>query len=70
MLHASVKCSCSPLTRPMRRHRHARMHAHHVQEFEPWLKWVILDAVLAIVVAALVRRVEPLRPLFESIGWA
>jgi hypothetical protein len=40
------------------------------QEFEPWFKWVVLDAALAVIIAGLVRHVEPLRPLFEAIGWA
>jgi hypothetical protein len=31
---------------------------------------VILDAVLALVAAAVVRRVESLRPAFEVFGWA
>ena len=38
-------------------------------EFQPWLKWLIFDAVLTLLVGALVRRAEPLRPLFEAVGW-
>ena len=41
-----------------------------LDEFEPWFKWVVLDAALALAVGALVRRVEALRPLFEAVGWA
>ncbi|GBF99682.1 hypothetical protein Rsub_12376 [Raphidocelis subcapitata] len=41
-----------------------------LDEFEPWFKWVVLDAALALVVAVLAARVEPLRVLFETIGWA
>jgi hypothetical protein len=44
--------------------------ARRPKEFEPWLKWVILDAVLALAAAAIVQRVESLRPTFELFGWA
>lgn len=40
------------------------------QEFQPWLKWIIFDAALTLVVGQLVKHVEAVRPLFEAIGWA
>lgn len=39
------------------------------QEFQPWLKWIIFDAVLTLVVGRLVKHAEFTRPLFEAIGW-
>jgi len=41
-----------------------------VQEFQPWLKWIIFDALLTLLVGQLVKHVEVVRPLFEAIGWA
>jgi hypothetical protein len=41
-----------------------------LQEFQPWLKWIIFDAALTLLVGQLVKRVEFVRPLFEAVGWA
>jgi hypothetical protein len=41
-----------------------------LQEFQPWLKWIIFDAALTLLVGQLVKRVEVVRPLFEAVGWA
>lgn len=65
-------------TAPMQYNRHADRLPSRVshpllplaQEFDPWLKWVVFDALLSLVVAALVKRVDSLRPFFETIGWA
>jgi hypothetical protein len=40
------------------------------QEFQPWLKWIIFDAVLTLVIGQLVKYFDGLRPLFEAVGWA
>ncbi|KAF8071276.1 hypothetical protein HT031_001359 [Scenedesmus sp. PABB004] len=37
-----------------------------LEEFAPWLKWIIFDAALTLVVGVLVKRVALLRPLFEA----
>lgn len=42
---------------------------HGMQEFSPWLKWLILDAILALIVRALAANCEWLVPYFEAIGW-
>lgn len=39
------------------------------QEFQPWIKWLIFDALLTLLLGALVRRCEALRPVFEAVGW-
>ncbi len=39
-------------------------------EFDPWLKWVVLDALFALATAHVARRVALVRPLFEAVGWA
>ncbi|WIA12258.1 hypothetical protein OEZ85_012323 [Tetradesmus obliquus] len=41
-----------------------------LEEFQPWLKWIIFDAVLTLVIGQLVKYFEGLRPLFEAVGWA
>ena len=47
--------------------------AHRVgsatQEFEPWVKWVIMDALLAMAVGLLTTRVPSLQSAFRAIGW-
>ena len=40
------------------------------QEFEPWVKWVIMDALLALAVGLLSTRVPRLQSAFRAIGWA
>lgn len=39
------------------------------QEFEPWVKWVIMDAVLALAVGIISPRVPRLQSAFRAIGW-
>jgi hypothetical protein len=38
-------------------------------EFDPWIKWVFLDALFALATACVARRVAAVRPLFEVFGW-
>jgi hypothetical protein len=45
------------------------MRALTTQEFAPWLKWLIFEAVLALVVRALAAKVSSLEPFFEAVGW-
>ncbi|KAK9832576.1 hypothetical protein WJX81_000055 [Elliptochloris bilobata] len=40
-----------------------------LQEFEPWFKWMVFDAVLYLVANAAVKRLSRLRPAFEAVGW-
>mmetsp|Transcript_11443 Transcript_11443/g.29330 ORF Transcript_11443/g.29330 Transcript_11443/m.29330 type:complete len:92 (-) Transcript_11443:349-624(-) len=40
-----------------------------LDEFEPWLKWMVYDAVFALVTAALVKRCNRLAAVFEALGW-
>jgi hypothetical protein len=40
-----------------------------LEEFEPWLKWVVLDACLALCVGAVAKRVKAARPALRAIGW-
>lgn len=40
------------------------------EEFDPWLKWVIFDALFALATARLAARVAAVRPLFIAVGWA
>jgi hypothetical protein len=39
------------------------------QEFEPWLKWVIMDALLSLAISILTRHAKHLKPIFNAIGW-
>jgi hypothetical protein len=39
------------------------------EEFDPWLKWVLFDALFALATAAVARRLAFVRPLFEAVGW-
>lgn len=41
-----------------------------LQEFQPWLKWIIFDAALTLVIGQLVKHIEFMRPMFEAVGWA
>jgi hypothetical protein len=44
--------------------------AHRLpQEFQPWIKWLVFDAVLTLLLGLVVKRFESLRPVFEAIGW-
>ena len=38
-------------------------------EFEPWLKWTILDACLALCVGLAARKVRAARPALRALGW-
>jgi hypothetical protein len=40
-----------------------------LDEFEPWVKWLVYDALLTLLTAALSRRWKQLNPLFEALGW-
>lgn len=62
VLNNSSQQQCNCLTPP------ALLSA--LQEFQPWLKWIIFDAVLTLVIGQLVKYCEGLRPLFEAVGWA
>lgn len=41
----------------------------HAQEFQPWLKWLVFDALLTLLLGLVVKRFEVLRPLVEAVGW-
>ena len=41
----------------------------HAQELEPWVKWVILDALLALVIGSISTKVPRLQSTFRAIGW-
>jgi hypothetical protein len=45
-----------------------RTHAH-AQEFTPWLKWLVFDSLLLLIVRFLSRRSTRLEALFEALGW-
>jgi len=40
-----------------------------LDEFEPWVKWVVLDACLALFVGLAAKKVRGARPLLRAIGW-
>ena len=40
-----------------------------LDEFEPWLKWTILDACLALCAGLAARKVRAARPALRAIGW-
>lgn len=39
------------------------------EEFGPWIKWLVFDAILALIVNLIANRFESARPLFELVGW-
>lgn len=41
-----------------------------LDEFEPWLKWLVFDAVLRLVVAWLISKSERLRSFFGMLGFS
>ena len=41
----------------------------HAQELEPWVKWVILDALLALVIGSISTKMPRLQSAFRAIGW-
>ena len=40
-----------------------------LEEFPSWVRWMIMDAVLALCINATINRARQLRPLFLAIGW-
>ena len=40
------------------------------QEFQPWIKWLIFDALVTLAIGALLRRYKGLRPALEALGLA
>ena len=40
-----------------------------MQDFQPWLWWIVFDALFTIVVKCLAQRVARLRPFFGTLGW-
>ena len=40
-----------------------------LEEFDPWLKWVVLDACPALCVGVAAKRVRAARPALRAIGW-
>lgn len=40
-----------------------------VQEFEPWVKWVIMDAALAYFVGVSARKYLRLAHVYQAVGW-
>lgn len=40
-----------------------------LQEFEPWFKWLIMDAVLAYFVGVSARKWLRLANFYQAIGW-
>jgi hypothetical protein len=43
--------------------------AARVQEFGPWWKWMVFDALLKLIARALARRSQRLESIFEAVGW-
>ena len=41
-----------------------------MQEFQPWIKWLILDALLTLAIGTLLRRYKSFRPALEALGLA
>ncbi|PNH02428.1 hypothetical protein TSOC_011600 [Tetrabaena socialis] len=37
------------------------------EEFAPWIKWLVFDALLTIIVGLIASRFEATRPLFELV---
>jgi hypothetical protein len=56
MLHACLSPAAPP--------SHIRL-----QEFDPWLKWLIFDAAFTLLVGAVARQFESLQPWFAAVGW-
>ncbi len=54
--------------------RHVTCDVSHVmylnlQEFGPWWKWMVFDALLKLIARALARRSQRLESIFEAVGW-
>ena len=43
--------------------------APRAQEFGPWWKWMVFDALLKLIARALARRSQRLESIFEAVGW-
>lgn len=39
------------------------------QEFSPWLKWLVFDSLLFLIVRFLSRRSLRMEALFDALGW-
>eukprot|EP00884_Botryococcus_braunii_P008129 jgi/Botrbrau1/17317/Bobra.0015s0065.1 len=39
------------------------------EEFEPWLKWLLLDSILTLAVGVLSKQLPSSRKVFRAIGW-
>jgi len=40
-----------------------------LEEFEPWLKWIIFDAVMTLIIRGVSNRWKQSVPYLEAIGW-
>ncbi len=40
-----------------------------LEEFEPWLKWMVFDSIMALMLGYLGRRWKALQPYLEALGW-
>jgi uncharacterized membrane protein len=40
-----------------------------LQEFSPWISWIILDAVMTYIISLLAKKVPAVRSFFEAVGW-
>jgi hypothetical protein len=40
-----------------------------LEEFSPWLKWLVFDAVMSYIISLLAKRVPAVRNFFEAVGW-
>ncbi|PNW75578.1 hypothetical protein CHLRE_12g532327v5 [Chlamydomonas reinhardtii] len=40
-----------------------------LEEFGPWIKWLVFDALLTLIVGFIASRFEATRPIFEAVGW-
>ena len=48
---------------------HACTALPYSQELSPWLKWLLFDAILTLLVRAVSEKSSRLRSLFEALGW-
>lgn len=40
-----------------------------LEEFEPWFKWIVLDAVLSLCVGLAAKKFKTARPALRALGW-
>ena len=64
-----VCCDASLPAHPVCLMRGQRSLSLDAQELEPWVKWVILDALLALVIGLISTKVPRLQSAFRAIGW-